>query len=270
MATSHAKSDLLKLGKTLLENGPVKTLATSRRIRILFNNVYVADTTSALYVWEHEYYPYYYLPVESFTHGLHTCLPSNDDPQYWTAALRVGARTTDRILVFGDALSPSCKPLERTVRVEFAAADVWFEEDVPIYVHPKDPFRRVDVLHSSRALEIRVDGHVVAQTSSSYHLHETGLPCRFYVPATAVARDRLRESGTTTACPYKGVASYYHVTLKGDEGGERVYGDLVWYYKTPTLECAGIAGCLCFYHEKDGVEVRLDGNVLQRPKTRWS
>ncbi|KAI1642616.1 DUF427-domain-containing protein [Daldinia loculata] len=269
MANPPAKSDLLKLGKTLLENGPVKTLATSRRVRILFNNVYVADTTSALYVWEHEYYPYYYLPIESFTYRPRS-LPGNENPQYWTAALSVGGRTTDRVLAFGDALSPSCKPLEKMVRVEFAAADAWFEEDVPIYVHPKDPFRRVDVLHSSRPLEIRVDGHLVAQTNSSYHLYETGLPCRFYVPATAVARDKLRESGTTTACPYKGVANYYHVDLGGDEGGGRKYDDLVWYYKIPTLECASIAGCLCFYHEKDGVEVKLDGKVLQRPKTHWS
>ncbi|KAF3059261.1 hypothetical protein GL218_04597 [Daldinia childiae] len=269
MTSPSAKSDLLKLGKSLLENGPVKTLATPRRVRILFNNVYVADTTSAVYVWEHEYYPYYYLPIESFTSNLRS-LPGNGNPQYWTAALHVGSRTTDRILVFGDALSPSCKPLEKMVRVEFAAADVWFEEDVPIYVHPKDPFRRVDVLHSSRPLEIRVDGHLVAQTNSSYHLYETGLPCRFYVPATAAARDTLRESETTTACPYKGVANYYHVDLGGGEGGERRYDDLVWYYKTPTLECASIAGCLCFYHEKDGVEVKLDGEVLQRPKTHWS
>ncbi|KAI1478929.1 DUF427-domain-containing protein [Daldinia eschscholtzii] len=281
MSNPLAESDLLKLGNRLLEKGPVKTLATARRVRILFNGAYVADTTSAVFVWEHEYYPYYYVPKESVQEYLDITTAAGAgkrDTECWTAKLTVGERTTDRVLVFGDELlHPRCEALEGMVRIEFGAVDAWFEEDVRIYVHPKDPFRRVDVLHSTRPLEIRVDGQVVAQTSSSCHLYETGLPCRYYVPPTAVAAwDMLRDSGTTTACPYKGVANYYHVELGdgGDGGGQgrggRRFEDLVWYYKTPTLECAGITGCLCFYHEKEGVEVRLDGKLVQRPKTHWS
>ncbi|KAI8966338.1 DUF427-domain-containing protein [Daldinia sp. FL1419] len=265
MTTPGSKSDLLELGKILLEKGPVKTLATPRRIRILFNGVYVADTTSALYVWEHEYYPYYYVPEAAFSRRPDSA-GGGGDGRCWTAELRVGERGTDRILVFGEGLGEGCRLLQGMVRVEFAAADAWFEEDTPIYVHPKDPFRRVDVLHSSRRLEVRVRGEVVARTEAAVHVYETGLPCRFYVPPTAVARERLRESGTTTGCPYKGVANYYHV----DMGGGGKFEDLVWYYRTPTLECAAIAGCLCFYHEKEGVEVRIDGEVVERPKTRWS
>ncbi|KAI1469332.1 DUF427-domain-containing protein [Daldinia caldariorum] len=277
MANAPGESDLLKLGNKLLEDGPVKTLATPRRVRILFNGAYVADTTMALLVWEHEYYPQYYVSELSILQHLR-------DPDSWvpgspyqcrTAILSVGDRATDRVLMFGYSLrNPVSQMLAGMVRVEFGAADAWFEEDVRIYVHPKDPFRRVDVLHSTRALEVRVQGRVVAQTGSAYHLYETGLPCRYYVPPTAViARDgvRLRDSGTTTACPYKGVANYYHVEVDaGGEGRGGKFEDLVWYYKTPTLECASIAGCLCFYHEKEGVEVRIDGELVQRPKTLWS
>ncbi|KAI1808576.1 DUF427-domain-containing protein [Daldinia bambusicola] len=286
MANAPGESDLLKLGNELLEKGPVKTLATPRRVRIQLNGAYVADTTAALFVWEHEYYPYYYVPKASFSPQRLRLRLRHPDSECHTAVLAAGERTTDRALVFGDALpNPACKPLEGMVRVEFAAADAWFEEDVRIYVHPKDPFRRVDVLHSTRALEVRVRGHVVARTGSSWHLYETGLPCRYYVPPTAVLTApeggvglRLRESRTTTACPYKGVANYYHVEVGGGgEEGERGKGegggtfeDLIWYYRTPTLECASIAGCLCFYHEKEGVEVRIDGELVQRPKTHWS
>lgn len=61
-----ASDSLKQLVRTLAKNGPVKTLPTTKRVRILFNGTFVADTTSALYVWEHEYYPQLYLPMESF------------------------------------------------------------------------------------------------------------------------------------------------------------------------------------------------------------
>ncbi|KAI1371202.1 DUF427-domain-containing protein [Hypoxylon crocopeplum] len=257
-------SDLIELGRKLLSEGPIKTLATPRRIRILFNNVYVADTTAALFVWEHQYYPYYYVPRDAFAQGVlkpQQPLPGSKDSKFWTAELSVGDASTNRVLGFEDGEGV----LAGLVRVQFDAAQAWFEEDTPVYVHPKDPFRRVDVLHSARPLRVRVRGQLVAETTSSFHLYETGLPCRYYVPATAVDRGVLRDSGTTTACPYKGTANYYHAAI-----GDDLLSDLVWYYRTPTLECAAIAGCLCFYHEKEGVEVELDGKVLPLPKTPWS
>ncbi|KAI1773331.1 DUF427-domain-containing protein [Hypoxylon cercidicola] len=265
--------DLLKLGEAIASKGPVKTLPTPRRVRILFNGKYVADTTSALYVWEHEYYPYFYVPYSALPPGvlIEDEATGNQNP-CWQAELRMGTRTTDRVLCFGSeaVLGEHAKALAHMVRVEFGAADAWFEEDVQIYVHPKDPFRRVDILHSTRPLKVRVEGKLVAETTASYHLHETGLPCRYYVPATAVDRAVLKGSGSTTACPYKGVANYYDVEFDGDDGQKKTFKDLVWYYRAPTVECASIAGCLCFYHEKEGVEVELDGKVLTRPQTPWS
>ncbi|KAI1136534.1 DUF427-domain-containing protein [Hypoxylon sp. FL0543] len=268
MPSPHAQPNLHDLGKKLVEEGPLKSLPTSRRVRILFNGEYVADTTSALYVWEHEYYPYFYVPRKSITRNLDT--PGSDPGSYSVATLQVGHKTTDRVIVFGDELNPRSKALEGMVRIEFGAADAWFEEDTQIYVHPKDPFRRVDVLHSTRALEVRVSGVLVARTGSAYHLHETGLPCRYYVPATAVDPRMLRRSETTTACPYKGTANYYDVAITDGAGRKTEIRDLVWYYKTPTLECANVAGFLCFYHEMDGVEITLDGEVVPRPETPWS
>jgi hypothetical protein len=35
---------------------------TSRRVRVLFNNSYIVDTTEAIHVWEHDYFPQYYVP----------------------------------------------------------------------------------------------------------------------------------------------------------------------------------------------------------------
>jgi hypothetical protein len=43
--------------------------------------------------------------------------------------------------------------------------DAWFEEDDEVFVHPRDPYHRVDVLHGSRHVKIVVGGEVVAETS---------------------------------------------------------------------------------------------------------
>ncbi|KAI1385535.1 DUF427-domain-containing protein [Hypoxylon trugodes] len=263
------RQDLVALGKKLVEQGPVKTLHTPRRVRILYNGVYIADTTSAVYVWEHEYYPYFYVPKSSVKEGvLHPSQHSND-AAFQTATLRVGDRSTDRVLIFADkGIAEKGKELEGLVRFEFGAVDAWFEEDTPIYVHPKDPFRRVDVLHSTRPIEVHVNGIVVAKAESSFHLYETGLPCRYYLPPTAVDRKLLRESDMATACPYKGIASYFDLVL--DDGDKDRFKDLIWWYRSPNLECAQIAGALCFYHEKEEVEILLDGEVVRKPKTPWS
>jgi len=62
----------------------------------------------------------------------------------------------------------------------------------------------------------------------------------------------LRKSKTTSYCPYKGMAEYYHAEVSG-----KVYEDVVWYYRFPTLESGAIANLLCFYNEK--VQVWVDG-----------
>jgi uncharacterized protein (DUF427 family) len=62
------------------------------------------------------------------------------------------------------------------------AQDHWFEEDVPIYVHPKDPHKRIDLLPSTRPVEVQVEGRTLATSVSAVHFHETGLPIRYYLP----------------------------------------------------------------------------------------
>ncbi|KAI0506524.1 DUF427-domain-containing protein [Xylaria bambusicola] len=210
--------NLDELARSLLANGPVKTLpAAPKRVRVRLGGTYVADTTRAVYVWEHAYYPTYYVPRESFAEGV---LSDPDSPAsssagdgYRLAILSAGGASTDRVIVFRAGV------LKDLVRVEFSAVDAWFEEDARIDIHPKDPFKRVDVVFSSRPVRILVRGTEVARAPSCFQLYETGLPVRFYLPVTSVRLDLLRESATVTACPYKGEANYYDVLLGGAEKG---------------------------------------------------
>ena len=141
--------------------------------------------------------------------------------------------------------------------------DAWFEEDEQIYVHPRSPYTRVDVLRSSRHVEVEVDGVKVADSVRPVLLFETGLPVRYYLPKTDVRLDLLTATETTSQCPYKGTAEYYTLTIDGT-----AHDDLVWWYRHPAHESAGIAGLVAFYNEK--VDLIVDGERLERPRTHFS
>jgi uncharacterized protein (DUF427 family) len=141
--------------------------------------------------------------------------------------------------------------------------DEWFEEDEPIYVHPRDPYTRVDILASTRRVVVEVDGQVVADSSQPRILFETGLPPRYYVPLTDVRMELLRPSATQTHCPYKGTATYWSLVVDG-----AVREDVVWIYRSPFAESQKIAGLACFYNEK--VDISLDGVPQDRPHTHFS
>jgi uncharacterized protein (DUF427 family) len=84
-----------------------------------------------------------------------------------------------------------------------------FEEDEEVFVHPRDPCTRIDVLRSSRSMRVTVDDVVVAESTRPRMLLETGLPVRWYLPPEDVRTDLLQPSCTTTRCPYKGIAHYW-------------------------------------------------------------
>lgn len=60
LSAASLKERLKGLARELLEKDPLKMEKTARRVRVLFDNTYLADSTSAYYVWEHEYYPQFY------------------------------------------------------------------------------------------------------------------------------------------------------------------------------------------------------------------
>ena len=78
---------LLALGRRLASEGPKKTHATPRRVRIQHNGLWLADTTNALYVWEHPGYPYFWLPWAAFRGADH-----KDENVKWTMLERDGEK----------------------------------------------------------------------------------------------------------------------------------------------------------------------------------
>lgn len=113
------------------------------------------------------------------------------------------------------------------------------------WTHPRDPFKRVDDIPSSRHIRVEVAGQIVADSSRPVVLFETGLPERYYLPKADVRMDLLVATDTVTRCPYKGEATYYSVRRE-----EKLVEDIAWCYRYPLPESSRIAGRICFHDER--------------------
>lgn len=68
-----------------------------------------------------------------------------------------------------------------------------------------------------------------------------------YFPMSSVNAELLTPSATTSVCPWKGTASYYTITVDGQENV-----DAAWYYPQPKDAAANITGHVAFWK---GVEI---------------
>ena len=236
-----------------------------RRIRAFLNGQAVVDTLAARYVWENTFYPQYYIPLADVqTDALvdEGTVEETSRGDVKHHGVRVGdVARPGAALVLGAA---KVEGLDDTVRFEWSAFDAWFEEDEQVFVHPRNPYSRVDALRSNRRLRVESKGVVLAESSSPVLCFETGLPTRYYVDRTDVDFSHLVPSDTETACPYKGVTSGYWSARVAD----RIHPDIAWAYDFPTRELAPIAGLIAFYNEK--LDLFLDGVELERPNTHFS
>jgi len=238
-----------------------------RRVRALLGGQVVLDTTRAVYLWEWANYPQFYLPAEDFAPA---ALVVGDDVRkgsrggYRRIGLRAGDGATTKPDVGRLYTDDSLPGLSGLVRLDWDAVDSWFEEDEEVFVHPRNPYARVDAVRSTRSVRVEVDGVVLAESGSPVMVFETGLPTRYYLNRTEVDFAHLRPSDTRTACPYKGrTTGYWNVEVNG-----RAYADLAWSYDFPTRQLLPIAGLISFYNEK--VDIFLAGQPVERPVTHFS
>ena len=234
-----------------------------RRVRGYVGDELIFDTMSARYVWEVPYYPQYYIPLDDVQPS---ALRDENHPQtvqFGPSRLFSVIGPTPTLQSAARVFDDDGGPVSGLVRFEWSALS-WFEEDEPIYGHPRNPYARVDALRSHRHVTVAVDGVLLADTRSPVLLFETGLPTRYYIDQTDVTFEHLEPTNTQTLCPYKGVTSGYWSVRAGDT----VHTDLAWTYHTPLPAVAPIANMVAFYNEK--VDITLDGVALPRPQTHFS
>jgi uncharacterized protein (DUF427 family) len=240
----------------------VRIEPSTRQVRVMLGGQVVASTTNPLLVWEVPYYPTYYFPeadvktdylVET---GETRKSPSRGDATQYTVKVNgsEGVAYTYK--------DPKISELAGYYAFVWKSMDHWFEEDEEVWVHPRDPYTRIDVLASGRRVRVEVDGVTIADSSNALFLYETGLPTRYYFPKTDVRMDLLTPTDTQTACPYKGTARYWTLTVDGE-----THEDFVWGYESPLPESQKIIGAVAFYNEK--VDLYIDDVLQERPRTKF-
>ena len=241
----------------------VFTMPAPKRLRVTAGGATVADTSAGLLLYESDHLPVYYLPLTDVDQTLlqpsatRTQCPYKGTASYYS--LKIGeTRVADAAWRYAQPI-PACPDIAGYLAFYWDKMEHWYEEDEEVFVHPRDPFRRIDCLPSSRRVQVVVDGETVADSRRGIFLFEAGLPTRYYLPIADTRLDLLTPSPLQTRCPYKGSAAYYHLTVKGKR-----HDNLVWYYPEPLPETARIKGLVCFYNEFVD-RILIDGIEQPRP-----
>lgn len=96
---------------------------------------------------------------------------------------------------------------------------------------------------------VRAGGAVLGETSNALELTEGDYPPVIYIPRSDIAMAFLDASDTTSHCPHKGDANYFHIIAKSGP-----ISDAAWSYESPNEGVEEIKGCLSFYPNKVAVE----------------
>jgi uncharacterized protein (DUF427 family) len=235
-----------------------------RRVRTYFNGRLIADSQRVLLVYESKRPPSYWFPISDVRMQY---LEQKEQSHDTSGAIRWRLVVEDRVA--DNAARAYTQPegdrsaLEGHLTFFWDKMDSWYEEDEEVFVHPRDPYARVDTVHSSRHVRVEIAGQVVAETRRPILLFETGLPTRYYIPKQDVRMDLLEPTDTVSRCPYKGIAGYWSARI-----GSEMIKDIVWSYPAPIPECPKIENLLSFYNER--VDVYVDGALQDRPVTPFS
>jgi uncharacterized protein (DUF427 family) len=178
-----------------------------RRIRAWLGGTVVLDTTSARYVWEWPPYPQYYIPRADLARGVlvdeHQTEQVRGATVYRYGLRAGGLERPGAALVYpeaetsalagndADADSPT-ESVAGLVRLDWAALDAWFEEDEQVFVHPRNPYARVDAVRSGRHVRIELDGvhnqRLLVGAGGRHPVPGPGLGLRLSHPGAAVHR----------------------------------------------------------------------------------
>jgi len=87
------------------------------------------------------------------------------------------------------------------------------------------------------------NGEIIAESNETINIEGNQ-----YFPPDSVKKEYLKESDLHTTCPWKGVASYYHIEI-GSERNENA----AWFYPDTKPAADGFENYIAFWK---GVEVK--------------
>jgi uncharacterized protein (DUF427 family) len=244
---------------------PAQVEPSARWVRVKVGGETIADSRRTLLVLQ---YPpaglptYYFPPADVRMEALGAAGSGAASGGLAYRTVTAGGQTLEQGAWIYDSPPEALGAVKGYVSFHWDRDTAWYEEDEQVFVHARDPHKRVDVLASTRHIRVMLAGEVVANSKRPTLLFETSLPTRYYLPREDVRMELLEPTESKTRCPYKGKAVYWSVRV-----GDQVWQDAVWSYPDPIAACAKIKDLLCFYNER--VDTYVDGELEARPKTPW-
>jgi uncharacterized protein (DUF427 family) len=111
--------------------------------------------------------------------------------------------------------------------------------------HQQWPDHKLEEKHLNTHAQVSVNGETLAASIDVIEVDEDKHPARYYFPRDAVNMTKLERASTTSTCPFKGSAAYYHLKLDGQS-----FEDAVWTYEEPYDEHRDLKDRLAFDNEK--------------------
>ena len=239
---------------------------TARWVRVKFGGQTIADSKQALLLLQYGpgRLPTYYFPQADVKMDLlESGATQNHTEGFEYRTVKAGDNIAEKAAWIYRQPPASLAALKDYVSFDWPKMDAWFEEEEEIYEHARDPHHRVDVMPSSRHVQIRVKGVTVADTHRPSLLFETTLPVRYYIPREDIKWDLMVSEELHTRCPYKGLASYWSVQVD-----DKKIKNIAWSYPEPIPECPKIKELVAFFNER--VDLYVDGELQPRPLSPWS
>jgi acyl-CoA thioesterase II len=149
---------------------------------------------------------------------------------------------------------------------------------------PTHPDYRIDLVPCSQRGQVWADKLLLAETAEGIVVKETDHVHRLYFPERDVRWEYFEPTDHHTICPFKGRADYWSLTLPDIGEGTVDWAhrlevatvslseNVVWTYRDPFPEVAGLKGFVCFYHERLRVvlnETWPDGSVVATRFPPW-
>jgi uncharacterized protein (DUF427 family) len=253
---------------SLSQEIPFRWEDSQRKVRVIFAGITVAESTHVMRLQEYGHLPVYHFPMQDVRQEVleatdhHTHSPLKGEASYWT--IRVGDRVAENAAWSYPSPPPTGPQVKCHMAFYWHLMDAWYEEDEQVYGHARDPYKRVEILPSSRHVRVVLGGETIAETHHPRLLLETSGPIRYYLPEQDVRMELLESTETITRCPYKGQASYWSARI-----GAKVFKDIVWRYRDPFPACTPIDGLLCFFNERVDA-IYVDDEPVPKPITPWS
>jgi len=241
---------------------------SQRQVRVVYAGVTIAKSTRVMRLQEFGHLPVYYFPLEDVRKDVlektdhHTHSPLKGEASYWT--IRIGDNVAENAAWSYLNPLPDGPQLQDYVAFYWDKMEAWYEEDEQVFAHARDPYKRVDILPSSRHVRVVLREETIADTHHPHMLLETGLPIRYYIPEQEIRMEHFEATETITRCPYKGKAYYWSANVGG-----KIFKDIMWNYRETLPASSSIHGLFSFFNERVDA-IYVDGELMPKPRTPWS